>query len=29
MRPLHYHPGQRAVQAEANSTVVADRLAGW
>jgi hypothetical protein len=29
MRPLQYHSGQRAIQTEANATVVADRLAEW
>jgi hypothetical protein len=29
MRPLRYHAGQLAVQAEANTTHVADKLAGW
>jgi hypothetical protein len=29
MRPLAYHPGQLAVQAEANTSHVAAKLAGW
>jgi hypothetical protein len=29
MRPLQYHSGQRAIQEEANATVVAERLAEW
>lgn len=29
MQPLKYHVGQRAIQSEANATIVADRLAEW
>ena len=29
MQPFHYHAGQRAVQAEANSRACADKLSTW